>query len=109
MAVKGRYKPSLLLTICLERMSEKVEPICPLCNQLTSATVVCNYCGNQLTDQGKISDYFDSYSPYEEINATKLVASSQPLQQTGECLHIFTCPSCYQYKELAIKETTLYV
>lgn len=106
MAVRGRYPPSLLsIVMCNEVKGLKnLEPICPLCNQLSSINFNCPYCGHPLTDQGKVSDYFDDYSPYEEINVTKLIASSHPLQQSGECLHMFTCSACCNYRVLAIKE-----
>ena len=38
--------------------------ICPLCNGIEDYPLVCTNCSSKLEDQGKISDYYDDYSPY---------------------------------------------
>ena len=46
--------------------------ICPICNGLETIEFQCERCSQKMEDLGKISDYFDDYSPYMEIDWMRL-------------------------------------
>lgn len=67
-----------------------MEILCPLCNALKEANVVCSDCNTFMYDAGSVEDYIDSYSPYLDKNITQILNSTNP----GSCVHIFKCKQC---------------
>jgi hypothetical protein len=78
--------------------------ICPLCNGLRNVAVHCSHCQKQMVDQGKITDYFDDYSPYMDIDMMKLVDGYPKTLIRHECVHLFYCLHCRQEEVRFIKE-----
>lgn len=58
--------------------------LCPLCNQLREPMVRCS-CGSFMLNSGPVTDYYDPYSPYFNMEFESTV-----------CHHLFTCPECGQ-------------
>lgn len=78
--------------------------ICPLCNGLYHLAVRCSYCHKQMEDQGKVTDYFDDYSPYMDADMMKLVDGYKETFAHHECAHLFYCPSCRHEEVKLVKE-----
>jgi len=76
--------------------------ICPLCNGLEYYNIRCEKCKNKMADKGRITDYYDNYSPYLEMSITELVDGVK----NNQCLHLFTCEYCGNSKELVIDKIT---
>ncbi|WP_374723686.1 hypothetical protein [Calidifontibacillus erzurumensis] len=49
-------------------------------------------------------DYFDNYSPYLEIDGTKLVDGYPNDQKNHQCPHVFYCPNCLTEQVYLIDE-----
>ena len=81
-----------------------MDTICPVCNQLQSIAVYCTNCGDNMIDQGRVSDYFDDYSPYEEIENMKMVDGYPNDRKQGQCPHLFICHSCQHDRVVFIDE-----
>ncbi|CCO06973.1 conserved hypothetical protein [Desulforamulus hydrothermalis Lam5 = DSM 18033] len=81
-----------------------MEKLCVLCNQLFQLTASCPNCGNDLSDQGLIQDYYDSYSPYED----QTVFEDGYRGYTEECcVHLLACPCCRFREFRALKRLPL--
>jgi len=57
-----------------------------------------------MEDQGKITDYFDDYSPYMDGDLMKLVDGYPYTYTNHECVHLFYCPHCQEEEVRFIKE-----
>ncbi|ANB59266.1 hypothetical protein [Anoxybacteroides amylolyticum] len=78
--------------------------ICPLCNGLRAFHFFCPRCQTEMEDQGKVTDYFDDYSPYMEIDVMKQVDGYPMTRRNHECVHLFSCPYCQNEEVRFIKE-----
>ncbi|WP_066231225.1 hypothetical protein [Geobacillus jurassicus] len=78
--------------------------VCPLCNGLRRVMVYCSYCRQQMEDKGKVTDYFDDYSPYMDADVMKLVDGYLRTYTNHECVHLFYCPTCHEEEVRFIKE-----
>ncbi|WP_368505547.1 hypothetical protein AB3N04_07895 [Alkalihalophilus sp. As8PL] len=65
--------------------------MCPACNGLISSMRACDGCGQSLKIYGRIYDYQDDYSAYEEYDLTNETKS--PTQENG-CPHYVGCEAC---------------
>lgn len=81
--------------------------VCPLCNGLTTLSLSCPNCQTYLDDQGKISDYFDDYSSYLDIDMTNMIDGAQESLEEAQCLHYFYCPDCHYEEIKSVNETDL--
>lgn len=81
--------------------------ICPLCNGLASVSILCPNCKSQLEDQGKVTDYFDDYSSYMDIDIMKRVDGDPDSLENHECLHYFYCANCYHEDVKQVSELNL--
>ena len=72
--------------------------VCPLCNGLVDYEVGCPRCGNSMTDEGAIVNYFDNYSPYLSNDITQLVDGATH----DKCVHLFQCKVCNKDKRVTI-------
>lgn len=77
--------------------------LCPLCNSFTSLQENCSRCGQALEDSGRIMDFYGAYSPYQEIDGTKLDNGLPDLLQ-HQCLHVGWCPSCREERMITVQE-----
>jgi hypothetical protein len=81
-----------------------MQQICPVCNGLSSLQGSCSDCGSfPLGDLGASSDYFGSYSPYEEISAPAIKGPAK-LCSSGECLHLLQCPRCNIFRYIPVEK-----
>lgn len=77
--------------------------VCPLCNGLEKLEVICNECHSNMKDGGKISDYYDDYSPYLPISVTGRIDGFPP----DECIHLFYCSECGRDKRMIVEKQKL--
>ncbi|MFD2043770.1 hypothetical protein ACFSTA_06720 [Ornithinibacillus salinisoli] len=77
---------------------------CPLCNGFESVTIECPNCKSNIDDQGKITDYFDDYSAYMDIDMIKLYDGDRKSLENHHCLHYFYCVNCNHEEIKAVKE-----
>ncbi|WP_042349691.1 hypothetical protein [Bacillus massiliigorillae] len=79
-------------------------PICPLCNGLQQVSLPCNKCQSVLIDKGKLTDYLDNYSAYEDIETLKQVDGVSDSIQRHQCVHFFFCENCGGEESVVIEE-----
>ncbi|KGA98048.1 hypothetical protein BALCAV_0206495 [Alkalihalobacillus alcalophilus ATCC 27647 = CGMCC 1.3604] len=72
--------------------------ICPVCNGLKAMTNKCENCQTPIIDYGRISDYEDKYSAYEEIDLNKLNNQIEKDYSEHLCAHYLYCPTCRETK-----------
>lgn len=77
-----------------------MELICKLCNGMTEASKKCNLCGSKMENGGKLSDYYDPYSPYESRD-TILGADISDMEKE-KCVHLLYCPVCGNDTRIAV-------
>ncbi len=78
--------------------------ICPLCNKLEEYDVSCDSCAHVMQDHGRVTDYLDDYSAYEDIATLKLVDGLPHSVKRNECVHLFYCTSCRSDEVVVIRE-----
>lgn len=78
--------------------------ICPLCNTLKQFIVNCERCRQWMVDCGKMVDYFDDYSAYEDIVTLKKVDGVDDSLKKHTCLHLFQCSACFFEKTVEVQE-----
>ncbi|WP_335872055.1 hypothetical protein [Bacillus sp. 2205SS5-2] len=67
--------------------------ICPLCNGISQPTIGCSVCGEGMHNNGRMSDFYDDYSAYMDMETMKVVDEKN---ENEECVHVFTCLNCSQ-------------
>lgn len=77
--------------------------ICPICNGLNSLQAYCS-CGELFTDNGRVMDYYDDYSPYMPIDLLKLEDGYEQDFREQKCPHFLKCSACGQEKVVFIQE-----
>jgi hypothetical protein len=70
---------------------------CPVCNGFLSIGEVCKKCSSVMEDMGRIEDFYNPYSPYEELD---LIPCLQELP--GNCIHLFSCTSCEEEEQIIV-------
>lgn len=80
-----------------------MQHICPYCNALATFQAACSQCGQNLTDTGRLADYYGDYSPYREIDDSKLTNGYNDLAN-ALCIHVGWCEHCHREQLLAIRE-----
>ncbi len=78
--------------------------LCPLCNGLGEKTKQCPNCQTIMQDVGKVTDYFDDYSAYMDIEIMKLYDGHKSSLEDHLCLHYFLCPNCQRQETDSIQE-----
>lgn len=68
--------------------------ICPICNGFEEIKAKCSSCGSELTDSGRIMDYYDDYSAYMPIDQMKMEDGFPNDYKDKECPHLLKCSSC---------------
>jgi hypothetical protein len=81
---------------------------CPLCNGFQTIDVSCESCNHNMSDQGRLVDYYDDYSPYMEEENAKMVDGIPNSKEDHLCLHLFKCPHCASDSHVIIKEVKPY-
>jgi hypothetical protein len=77
--------------------------ICPVCNGFDVLNHTCPRCGRLLDDMGRLSDYYNPYSPYREIDHIKLTNGFID-QMLHRCIHLLHCPHCDCQLHQAVQE-----
>jgi len=77
--------------------------LCPVCNGLAPFRSTCSSCGGALDDSGRLYDYYGDYSPYREIDDSKLTNGTSDWQ-FHLCLHVGWCPSCRKEQPVTLLE-----
>lgn len=78
--------------------------ICSLCNGFSDVQMTCKACGGVLGDMGKVSDYFDDYSAYMEIDQLKVENGYPSDLANHQCIHLFYCSTCHSEELKQIQE-----
>ncbi|MDL0421125.1 hypothetical protein P5F75_15210 [Caldifermentibacillus hisashii] len=78
--------------------------ICPVCNGFDSVIVPCRICTINMIDEGKLSDFFDDYSPYMEIDLLRLEDGYPQNFHQSQCVHLLQCPACGRQETYFIRE-----
>lgn len=78
--------------------------LCPLCNGLEERVIQCPNCKTVMEDKGKVTDYFDDYSAYMDIDMMKMYDGQLTSLEDHLCLHYFYCPSCQHQETNIIQE-----
>lgn len=79
-------------------------PVCPICNGLRTLQIMCEKCGGQLVDSGKLMDYYDNYSPYMDIDLMKLEDGFSDTYSHQKCPHLYCCPHCFHDVVVLVNE-----
>lgn len=66
---------------------------CPICNGLATLKTSCPICQEIVEDQGRVSDFFSDYSPYQAIDLCKR-SDGYIDQKIHTCPHQIYCPHC---------------
>jgi len=66
--------------------------------------MTCKTCGEVLGDMGKVSDYFDDYSAYMEIDQLKVENGYPSDLANHQCIHLFYCSTCHSEELKQIQE-----
>ncbi|KYG31813.1 hypothetical protein [Alkalihalobacillus trypoxylicola] len=79
--------------------------ICPVCNGFVKVNNICSACSQaELIDYGRISDYEDKYSAYEEIEIKKINNQLSHDAEMKQCAHFLYCPECKKTSMILINE-----
>ncbi|WP_110928978.1 hypothetical protein [Bacillus massiliglaciei] len=78
--------------------------VCPLCNGLRAIQEKCPNCSQVMEDSGKVMDYYDEYSAYEEINTLKQNDGFPDSLKNEQCPHLLHCPECGADEVVLVKE-----
>ncbi|MEO2077438.1 MAG: hypothetical protein ABGX20_19055 [Bacillus sp. (in: firmicutes)] len=78
--------------------------ICPVCNGLREIYLLCSNCGKPMMESGRVSDYYDDYSPYMEIDLMKMEDGYPDSHSGHKCPHLYRCPDCNHDDVIFIKE-----
>jgi len=78
--------------------------ICPVCNGLRELYLICTNCGEPMLESGRLMDYFENYSPYMDINLTKMEDGYPDTNSDEKCPHLYSCPACHSDEVIFIKE-----
>ncbi|WP_226670100.1 hypothetical protein [Metabacillus litoralis] len=78
--------------------------LCPLCNGFEMKSIQCPNCQSLMEDRGKVTDYFDDYSAYMDIDIMKLFDGYANSLENHECIHYFYCPVCQHQESNSVSE-----
>ncbi|MBG9942874.1 hypothetical protein ABE237_27790 [Brevibacillus formosus] len=79
--------------------------LCPVCNGFTALQQACSTCGQALQDAGRLYDFYGDYSPYREIDDSKM--DNGYMDRTHhQCIHTGWCPSCQTEQMVFLDEWT---
>ncbi|QHE51319.1 hypothetical protein [Pontibacillus sp. HMF3514] len=78
--------------------------VCPACNGLQKVIKNCSDCEEHLTDEGKLVDYLDEYSPYLDDEGLKLVDGDPESTEDHVCVHLLRCPKCGTETHVKVSE-----
>ena len=76
--------------------------ICPVCNGLRQLKIPCKRCRAMLVDKGKVTDFLDDYSAYEDTDVLQQVDG---LTKHMGCVHLYYCESCNWDEQIIISYT----
>ncbi|MFJ8263856.1 hypothetical protein ACIQ4I_18270 [Rummeliibacillus sp. NPDC094406] len=78
--------------------------ICPVCNSLKVLEINCPNCGTLLENDGKVADFLDPYSHYEDEETVKMGDGYPNTAKDQICPHLMVCHNCGYDKVVFIKE-----
>jgi len=79
--------------------------LCPVCNALTTLSIHCKNCQDQLEDLGKVADFLDPYGHYNDIETVK--STDGYIADEAICPHILFCNNCKNEQVIFIHEGPL--
>ncbi|WP_397540106.1 hypothetical protein [Rummeliibacillus pycnus] len=78
--------------------------ICPVCNSLKVLEINCPNCGILLENDGKVADFLDPYSHYEDEETVKMGDGYPNTAKDQICPHLMVCHNCGYDKVVFIQE-----
>lgn len=75
-----------------------MEMICPVCNGLNECDIECEKCSGEMTNRGRIAEYYDNYSSYLEMSLTEKIDGVP----SDKCVHLYACLDCNYDKRVTI-------
>lgn len=71
--------------------------ICPVCNAFERLEKSCHNCQSHLNDKGRVTDYYDPYGHYNDIETVKSADGYLVTVKSNLCPHLLHCDNC-QYE-----------
>lgn len=78
--------------------------MCSVCNGLKGLDIKCPTCRGEMSDKGRVMDYYDDYSAYMPIDQMKLEDGLYDDFKTRKCPHFVSCPQCGYEATYLVKE-----
>lgn len=73
-----------------------MDRVCPLCNGMMEAHEICDWCGAEMEDQGRMEDYYGPYSPY--MDKESFTEDNRALLMGDHhCVHLYQCKVCNRW------------
>lgn len=79
---------------------------CPVCNGFYPLVLKCS-CGSKLEDMGRVENYADAYSPYQDFREDQFPQEDPFKNMDQICVHLMTCPVCKQDERIAVATQNL--
>ncbi len=68
---------------------------CPVCNGFNTLVKSCDFCGDSMEDMGKLENFADPYSPYQDYEENMFPYSGDAYNHyIEECVHLASCLNC---------------
>lgn len=77
---------------------------CLYCNGIKTIDITCPKCLTSVEDLGKVSDYYQAYSPYREIDDLKMTDGFPDNLDQHKCIHYLSCPHCQFQQTISFQE-----
>ena len=78
--------------------------MCPICNSFKELEVNCSECNFRLEDSGKVSDFLDPYSHYNDAVTVKMGDGYPNTAKDEICPHLMYCNNCGQNEVKFVQE-----
>ncbi|WP_102693879.1 hypothetical protein [Rummeliibacillus pycnus] len=78
--------------------------MCPVCNSLKVVEIDCPNCSTLLKNDGKVADFMDPYSHYEDEETVKMGDGYSNTAKDQICPHLMVCQNCGYDKVIFIQE-----
>ncbi len=74
---------------------------CPVCNGFYRLDLKCS-CGSVLEDTGRLENFADPYSPYQDYEEDIFFAKDPLKGSRSECVHLMSCKKCKKDERVVI-------
>ena len=74
---------------------------CPVCNGFYNLSVSCS-CGFVMQDTGRLEEYADAYSPYQDYEEELFPEQSLVREYSDNCVHLLSCSHCRKDERVTV-------